>query len=506
MNFSRSACFLITAALCIVLFSSSLLEGSGAKSIVVPRDYQDIQSAINAASDGDIITVMAGTYSGFKVTKTLTIFGESNSTVVIKGQIEIYANNSKVGSMKVVLERPSSGLDSAIKVLASNVLLESMVVESTASGIQLGDMDHGWASASVEHCSITAGRENLTPKPGGIWGACSMLGLYYSSVSVYNGSIGVGGCRSTQIMFSNIRSYDGTGVKMSSGELRNSTVSSATTAVLLTGRDAVVMGSRISGDIGIDIPAGSIANSVEKSEIAGASSGIRLTGSENILRENIISGGQFAVELRGSNNYIVLNVLSGGRGVNALNGYGNTIALNFINRTGHIGVYMSKSTGNNTIFGNVFWYCYNYCAADESGGNSWYIANETTKMGNYWYNHVSPDSNKDGIVDSPYAIATTTGKDILDLYPLASPPSQVLGVFSGTSTTTITTTTTTITSYTVTTATNTFPTKTTATGSEISSASTSAQGGGGYGNIVIASVAAVLLLSVMLLAVMRRRK
>jgi parallel beta-helix repeat protein len=57
------------------------------KTIVVPDDYPTIQEAINAASDGDIIFVRAGTYhENVVVNKTLSLVGENRKATVVDGK------------------------------------------------------------------------------------------------------------------------------------------------------------------------------------------------------------------------------------------------------------------------------------------------------------------------------------------------------------------------------------------------------------------------------------
>ncbi|MGC8975298.1 MAG: hypothetical protein ACP5KB_03765, partial [Thermoprotei archaeon] len=163
------------------------------------------------------------------------------------------------------------------------------------------------------------------------------------------------------------------------------------------------------------------------------------------------------------------------------------IAFNFINRTGNVGVYMSKYTNQNVIYGNTFWLCYNYDAADESGGNTWY--NETIKMGNYWSNNKAPDLNGDGITDQPYHIATTTNLEIVDKYPLARP---LISLEQPTTTPTISPSTSPTTALTTPSSTSTMP-------------STTPSSEGGFTNTVVASaIIALLGVAVTLLLLLRR--
>lgn len=403
------------------LFTNSVLAPVKARNITVPVDYPDIQAALNSALDGDVITVLKGTYKGFEVGKSVTIIGESSQTVTVVGDVVVRADDVKISSMKIVLENSSSGLASAIEIYGSNATLTNLIVESDSSGIQVGDLNHENASALIKYVTVIAGKGgDYYGNPAGVWGVCNSLYIHYSNITLLRDGTSIVGCGYTQLMFSSVNS-GGTSVRVSKGEIKNNTVSGSQVGVVVSGGNVIVeFNSVSSGGIGVDIFQ-SNGNIVSGNTIVSLDTGIRVVGRNNVLSKNKVSSGGSAIELRGDSNVVVNNTLSGGRGVNGLNAYGNIIAFNFINMTGSIGIYMSEFTGSNLVYGNTFWYCYNYNAADESGGNQWYIENESLRIGNYWYDHTTPDSNGDGIVDTPYTITTTTGLQILDKYPLASP-------------------------------------------------------------------------------------
>lgn len=426
----------IFVILLAILTSLIILQTPVARSstITVPTDYPNIQSAIDHASPGDTIVVRQGLYEGFRINKALTIVGEGPDKVIVNGTVEIRADNVIIESMKIVLNNPSSGLVSGVVTLAKGTLLENIVIESDASGIQVGDMDHYNADATLKEVVVVAGRLDYSQNPAGVWGACESLTVHSSSINTVNGH-GVIGCRSLNIYLSKITA-EFTAVKMGSGVLKNSQVSSKTDiGVAAGGANAVIESNTITGAIGVDIPSGSEGNIVFANVISGGQIGVSLAGSKNTISNNTISG-EHAVELYGSDNMITYNNLTGGRGIHGKNGAGNIIAFNILFKTGKIGIYMSSFTSSNLIYGNTFWYCYNYNAADESGRNQWYFENESVKMGNYWYDHTSPDANSDGIVDTPYNITTTTDLNIVDKYPLAKPFIIPLQQYASTTTTT----------------------------------------------------------------------
>ncbi len=407
----------VLVALLAASMSPSLIT-EGSRTIVVPNDYQDIQSAIDHASAGDTIIVLPGEYSGFNASKSVIIIGAGPEEVIVNGKVSISADNVKIGSMKIVLRNPSSGLNSAIEVFGKNAALTNVVIDSEGSGIQIGNLAYSEGDLRIENSSITAGKSELSPVPAGIWGVCKSLMVYSVNVTVANG-FGIIGCTNTDIYKSNVSSLN-IGVKIGAGTIKNSWISSQfKEGVMVTGVESRIEGNHIVGSIGVNIDATSCV--IKGNNIVGANVGVRLVGKFNVIQGNAISG-NYAIELYGDGNKIIGNLLMGGRGVHGLNGHGNEIVCNAIYMTGSVGIYMSSSTSDNLIYGNAFWRCYNFEAADESGGNSWYIENETMRLGNYWSHHKGPDANNDGIIDVPYHIATTTDKEILDMYPLVNPP------------------------------------------------------------------------------------
>ncbi len=411
--------------------------GSG-RTIVVPRDYPDIQTAVDRASAGDVIAVLPGEYGGFRVSKPLTVVGSGPGEVVVNGKVIVSADGVRVGSMRIVFGNPSSGSDPAVEVVGRSVVLANVVIDSEGSGVRVGSASYTEGDLTLEDSSIVAGKDESLKGSIGIWGSCRSLTIRRVSVYVAHGS-GVRGCGSTDVYGANVSSlYAGISfhIFMEAATVRDSRVSSRSGAgIEAYGSRITIEGCSVTGTTGIDTDAASRMVEIRNSSIGSSGTGVRLVGKSCVVRGNTISGNR-AIELYGDGNRIVGNVLRGGRGVHGYSGYGNEIAYNVVYRTGSIGIYMSQYTSDNVVYGNAFWLCYNYEAVDESGRNAWY--NETARVGNYWSSHRGPDADGDGIVDVPYSVATTTGKEILDRYPLVNLPEalrSVIASLEGTTTT-----------------------------------------------------------------------
>ena len=407
---------IIGTPLLIILLSTMLLLYqnvliTSASVIRVPEDYTTIQLAVDHALPGDIIIVKAGVYSGFKATKPLTIMGESNQTVVVKGSVEVDADNVRISSLKIILEE-STGSSTALKIMGNNTNLVGVIIESYKDAVQLGTVDHRISGTLIEYSRIKSGQT-------GIFGACKDLAIFYSEVE--SGGLAVAPCNYLDLEFNRITGDTAVSSSLwSTGYIiKNNYIDGKSTGIYLDGDHHTISNNIITGGGGIALGARGVI--VENNTISTSGTGIEVTKENNVIIKNTISSGGHAIELTGNGNMILNNTLTGGRGVNVESGYGNTIAFNLINMTGNVGIYLSKYTGDNLVYGNTFWYCYNYEAADESGKNQWYLENETHKLGNYWSYNKAPDNDGDGITDAPYHIATTTGLEILDKYPLARP-------------------------------------------------------------------------------------
>lgn len=77
------------------------------------------------------------------------------------------------------------------------------------------------------------------------------------------------------------------------------------------------------------------------------------------------------------------------------------------------GISLDPHSDNNTLYKNVF-LINGIHAIDNGTENKW----NSTLIGNYWDNHISPDNNNDGIVDNPYTYINGSA-DSIDYLPIA---------------------------------------------------------------------------------------
>ena len=76
---SSQALYLLVLSIAVVLIVA--LQPAAASTITVPADYHTIQLAIGAASDGDVILVLPGTYNeNIFVDKSVSILRSAEAT------------------------------------------------------------------------------------------------------------------------------------------------------------------------------------------------------------------------------------------------------------------------------------------------------------------------------------------------------------------------------------------------------------------------------------------
>lgn len=173
--------------------------------------------------------------------------------------------------------------------------------------------------------------------------------------------------------------------------------------------------------------------------LAKDGSGINVWGSNaNVVSNNMCDGNSlYGIYIAGSSGH----QLSGNActnnsysGIHIYESEGAVLTNNTCNGNGQYGIYLLKASRNiishntclsnvngirlfyaangNLLFGNLL--MGNQLQASDNNTNSW----NTELYGNYWGDLVTPDANKDGIIDISYSIANGANVDSL---PLALP-------------------------------------------------------------------------------------
>ncbi|MFX1389508.1 MAG: nitrous oxide reductase family maturation protein NosD [Promethearchaeota archaeon] len=155
------------------------------------------------------------------------------------------------------------------------------------------------------------------------------------------------------------------------------------------------------GLFGVYLESYCIKNNFMENTISNNSKGIYLDSGcdSNIISGNIIS----------DNNQYGIYLPSAGEGE------GNKFNIIIVNRISlnNVGVFIDSNSDNNSLYENLFIANLKH-AIDNGVDNKW----NSSTIGNYWDNHTSPDSNKDGIVDIPYTyIGGSAGS--IDYLPIA---------------------------------------------------------------------------------------
>jgi hypothetical protein len=127
-------------ALLIFLFISSLatiqpmnVKADTPKTIVVPDDYSDIQTALNQANNKDIIFVKKGNYEGpinqtLTIDKTICIIGESSKETIIR----LHPGWSFQGWNHL---NPVYDYDNPIEINANDVVISNLAIMSDGGSI-----------------------------------------------------------------------------------------------------------------------------------------------------------------------------------------------------------------------------------------------------------------------------------------------------------------------------------------------------------------------------------
>ncbi len=195
----------------------------------------------------------------------------------------------------------------------------------------------------------------------------------------------------------------------------------------------------VSNRVGINLTIGSENNTVSNNTCSlNSRSGIEIHDIRNEIANNTCVSNEIGVLLIAArdnhvfNNSIQKSACSSNEsaGIAIWNSDDNLLHCNEINDSVGFGAAIFGSSTNNLLWNNTLIrnngadIDYNpdtIQALDDGMDNDWCLQIDLAGHGNYWQDWLSPDSDRDGIVDSPYSISGSAGSQ--DVWPLARAPS-----------------------------------------------------------------------------------
>jgi len=351
-----------------------------------PGNYSNIQDAINAANDSDIIFVYSGTYctdKNINVNKKLTIIGENQEQTIVKAK-KINLKSDCIELTNFSLKGWWESVDELIHITGKY--------------------------CNISYCTLTPSFEEDLPLKGfEIWGSFTKVKncdiIDFSSWAVT--CIDVNNCYFVNCSVCN--SYRGI---YTMGSCENIFIINC--EIFNCGWDEYMESSGVftDGSSHVDVISCNIHDNAMGVDIY-CSSSIKVIGCD--IHDNKLGtiihdpfyGGSASI-----NNFINNNSY-----------YYNKVGLRIIDRC-----------YDNKIYHNNFIRNYNYNGYDSISNNKW--DNGYPSGGNYWDDYSGQDNDGDGIGDTPYNIS---GGNNMDRYPLMNllkniPPTKPirpLGTVSG---------------------------------------------------------------------------
>jgi parallel beta-helix repeat protein len=347
------------------------MQPAKAEVIVVPVQYSTIQEAINAATSGDTIQVLNGTYyESVNINKSLILVGESPMGTIIEGHVDIFLDN---------------------------VEFRGFTIRGGTGGV-LGVGLFMWNS---DDCTI---RNNIITSCIHAWG----YGMWISHSN------------SNTISENLIIQNSGSGIFIDEGSSYNKIVNNTISYNSLFG--ICVYDSGGAPCIGNVI----ISNNMDLNawgciEAASCSEGTEIIG--NKIANSKYGIDFFSCHIHGSYHCeatITDNVIANCKyGVSITSAYSNNIIDNTVMNCTY-GISIHYLTENNTVYHNNF--INNVQQVNQTGTNTVWDGGYPSG-GNYWSDYNGTDSDGDGIGDTPYVIDEYNR----DNYPLMYPQPFIMG-------------------------------------------------------------------------------
>jgi len=160
----------ILFALVVCFLISCIAATSSAKTIVVDEtwlqaDFNDIQEAVDAAIEGDVIRVYDGEYAGnLNVTKSVSIIGNGTNTHIAQGtwdkHLVVSADSCRISNMAIAQDFRDTGM----LVLSNDTVIDNMTVNAYYYGIIVRDSSNVGLFDNTGHVGSEPGilQENST--------------------------------------------------------------------------------------------------------------------------------------------------------------------------------------------------------------------------------------------------------------------------------------------------------------------------------------------------------
>lgn len=421
------------------------------ETLKVPEDFPTIQSAINAAYDGDKILVSSGTYyENLVVNKSLSLVGQDKRSTIIDGSLtgnvlDITACNVEVTGFTIRRSGTTWQIGSGIFVCersTGNSISGNIITGNTWYGINLypfsGDNNISGNSVAGSHYGITLQSSdnnsivgnNLTGNSYGIYvGQSSNNTLRNNTMAQNSYNFGLQGWSLSDLLndvdVSN--TVDGKPIYYWINDVDKVVPADAGCVILVNCTRITVQDLHLTRNgLGVELAFTTNSTIVKNNMTNNGLYGIYMySSSKNSLIENNVADNYIGIEIgQCSNNRIAENSISNNYYAGILIQYSLSNFIIGNNIIGNkYGFWLGWST-NNSIYHNNFisntnqTYNYDLCA------NIW--DNGYPHGGNYWSNltdvdiHSGPYQNEtgnDAIWDHPYLINAKN----TDRYPLAIP-------------------------------------------------------------------------------------